>query len=353
MKSTPHKLIDFNIDDYQRLRQGAIETVSKRFYETYPELLDSFGARGVEATKEDIGFTLDFLRPAVEFGFIKPFNDYLSWLCEVLSTRGVSSQLVENMLDWLAEFFEAQSPNDLGNAISRTLKSSIKTLKSNKTTPSNIDQLMPQAWPETVELEQALICGNLKQAKRIIDHQIKSGKSLLDVELHLIQPALYQVGRDWQQNKVTVAQEHLATSTAIVLMAQEFGQVELGESNGKRVICACVEGNKHAVGLRIVADAFELNGWDVMFLGPDLPSKELIQQVSKSLPDMLCLSASMPEHLPVAKAAILEIHKALGNKAPAIMLGGLAVNAFSAISDEIGANLTASDAEKALTASLK
>jgi methanogenic corrinoid protein MtbC1 len=136
-------------------------------------------------------------------------------------------------------------------------------------------------------------------------------------------------------------------------MAQEFGQVELGESNGKRVICACVEGNKHAVGLRIVADAFELNGWDVMFLGPDLPSKELIQQVSKSLPDMLCLSASMPEHLPVAKAAILEIHKALGNKAPAIMLGGLAVNAFSAISDEIGANLTASDAEKALTASLK
>jgi methanogenic corrinoid protein MtbC1 len=339
---------DFDSKEYHSLRQAAIEDVSNRFFETYPELIRSFGERGFEATREDVGFTLDFLRPALEFGQQKSFVEYLVWLSGVLSTRGVPEALIVKMLDWLAEFFESRLPNERGKFVSGVLQSSKSELLSSSASTPEIYKLMPEAWPEYMELEQALLMGNLHAAKELINAHIKSGKSILDVELHLIQPALYQVGIDWQQNKVTVAQEHLATSTALTLMAQEFTQVRTGESSGKKVLCACVEGNEHAVGLRIVADAFELNGWEVEFLGANLPAKELVRRASELLPDLICLSLSMPEHLRAAKSAIAELHRVLGDQTPGIMLGGLAVNAFTSIADELGADASATDARRAV-----
>jgi MerR family transcriptional regulator, light-induced transcriptional regulator len=339
----------FDVTEYQRLRPLAVDIVSQRFFDKYPDLMDSFGERGKEATREDVGYTLDFLRPAVEFGLVTPFTKYLIWLCDILSSRGVDAELVWDMLEWLAEFFETQQANTSGSNISATLYTALKILKYySGDEKSQLDINMPEAWPDADKLEKALLKGDLKQAREIFNEHLKAGKGFLEIELHLIQPALYQVGWDWQKNLVSVAQEHLATSTAITMMALEFSQAELGEPNGKSVICACVEGNNHAVGLRIVADAFELNGWDVKFLGADVPKCELIKMLQADTPDLLCLSLSMPDHLPVAKSTIKEVHLALGEASPAIMIGGLAINAFPAVIDTIGADKAAVNALQAV-----
>lgn len=346
-----HRSTQFSETDIQaflKVREVAIDQVCKRFYEIYPDLLPTFGARGVEATREDIGYTLDFLRPALEFGYIKPFVDYLFWLTEVLTTRGVSAQHVLTMLDWLAECFETEMGNEQGATIAALLRSAKADVISKQRVASGIDEHMPEAWPEYVDLEKALLKGDLRSAKEIFDKRTAEGNSLLELELHLVQPALYQVGRDWQQNKVTVAQEHLATSTAITLMAQEFTRTKRGVPNGKKVICACVKGNNHAVGIRIVADAFELNGWEVLFLGKDVSSQDLIERTRAFEPHLICLSVSIAEHLQIAKSTIKSLHMTFAEKVPAIMLGGLAVNAHTPLAQVVGADLFAPDAKKAL-----
>lgn len=340
--------LPFDKDVFLAVRQSAIEDVTHRFCTKYPILLSSFGTRGIEATREDIAYTIEFLRPVLEFGHMKPFSDYLLWLSEVLSSRGVPSRLVEEMLEWLAEFYEQALPGENGAFISSTLKQAIGLLDEGTSMVSQIETYMPEAWPETLQLEHALLTGNLSEARAVIHSHMRSGKTLLEVEMHLIQPALYQVGKDWQRNKVSVAQEHLATATAITLMAQEFARVESGPSNGKQVVCACVEGNHHAVGLRIVADAFEINGWEVIFLGPDVSTRDLVSLIEKSQPDLVCLSLSMPDHLSSARSVIQQLHKSLGDQSPAIMIGGLAINAFPNLSVYLGADLSASDATGAV-----
>jgi len=191
----------------------------------------------------------------------------------------------------------------------------------------------------------ALLAGSCDDAMVIFKAKLAEGHSLLATEVHLLQPALYQIGRDWQCNTVSVAQEHLATATAITLMSRAFTEVDLPPSNGKRVLCACVEGNQHAVGLRMVADAFELDGWSVCYLGPNRSSAELVAEIEKFHPTLVCLSLSMPHHLPVAKEAISRFHATFGSETPAVMVGGLAINAFPDLAPITGADDSAADAE--------
>jgi methanogenic corrinoid protein MtbC1 len=236
------------------------------------------------------------------------------------------------MLDWLAECFETEMGNEQGATIAALLRSAKADVISKQRVASGIDEHMPEAWPEYVDLEKALLKGDLRSAKEIFDKRTAEGNSLLELELHLVQPALY----------------HLATSTAITLMAQEFTRTKRGVPNGKKVICACVKGNNHAVGIRIVADAFELNGWEVLFLGKDVSSQDLIERTRAFEPHLICLSVSIAEHLQVAKSTIKSLHMTFAEKVPAIMLGGLAVNAHTPLAQVVGADLFAPDAKKAL-----
>lgn len=300
------------------------------------------------ACREDIGFTLDFLRPVLEFGLLKPFLDYICWISEVLTSRGMPSQHVRDMLAWIGEFFEAElEPADF-RLLNDALIKAAGGIGTDPAISSRIDENMPEPWAETDELARMLLAGDARAVRALFDSKLQAGLSLLQVEVHLLQPAMYQIGREWQNNEVSVAQEHLATATALTAMAQAHLHVEIPTVTDKKVLCACVATNQHVVGLQIVSDAFEANGWDVMLLGADVPTPDLIRQIQLFAPSLVCLSVSMPEHLSIARDAISRMREVLGDQVPGIMLGGLAINGIGAVVETLGADFGASDAEGVL-----
>lgn len=102
-------------------------------------------------------------------------------------------------------------------------------------------------------------------------------------------------------NTVSVAQEHLATATAQTLLVQLFAAQEPVAPCGRRFLLACVEGNHHALGLRMVADAFELGGWDVACLGANMPARYIAGMTEQVKPELVGLSVSLPQHLRAAR----------------------------------------------------
>ena len=119
----------------------------------------------------------------------------------------------------------------------------------------------------------ALLAGCQREALAVVNRCIDSGHSLVDVELHVIQPSLYHIGEEWQANRVSVAKEHMATAIALSVMTMGLLRSPPPAAIDRRVLLACVAGNHHAVGLRMVADAFQLAGWDVQYLGADVPTR--------------------------------------------------------------------------------
>jgi methanogenic corrinoid protein MtbC1 len=63
----------------------------------------------------------------------------------------------------------------------------------------------------------ALVAGDLASAERLIED---SGTDVRTLYLEVLQPALYEIGRRWEEAEISVAQEHLASATTQSLMAR-------------------------------------------------------------------------------------------------------------------------------------
>lgn len=333
---------------YQELRADAINAVTERFYSSHGSIYAQFGPRGREACREDLAFHLDFLRPVLEFGIIQPMVDYLRWLASVLVTRGVPSEHLALSLEWFSEFFAATMQGPDAHAIVAALDGiRARYLEPDLAQPA-IDAMMPQAWPESTAFESALLAGDRYGAESVLDDCLAQGRSLVDAELHIIQPALYGIGRKWQNNEVTVVQEHLATAIAQAVMSVGLGKSTVSASNGSRIVLACVEGNNHAVGLQMVADAFLLAGWEVQYLGANVPTNGLLRHIAQYKPDLVGLSVSFAQQLRVVKTIMSQLTQAHGIARPPVIIGGLAINQFDRLAGQLGADATSQDARSAV-----
>ncbi len=329
------------------LHAEAVSVVTERFYATHGSLYERFGSRGREACREDLAFHLEFLRPVLEFGLLQPMVDYLHWLNGVLSARAIPTEHLSQSLDWLAEFFQDRMEASEGAIVVEALLAARTCFHKTNDTP-----LMPLAprepWAEMAEFQAALLGGNHREAHAILQRCIDNGHSLVELELHIIQPALYDIGEKWQANQVSVAQEHMATAIAQSVMAVALQNSQPPPSVNKRVLLACVEGNNHALGLQMVADAFLLAGWEVQYLGANVPTLSLIQQVAEWKPDLVGLSVSFPQQLRVAKAIIAQLYERFGRQRPAVIVGGLAFNRFRGLADVVGADIFGTDSKAAV-----
>lgn len=65
------------------------------------------------------------------------------------------------------------------------------------------------------------------------------------------------------------------------MLASAYVQATFAPPVGKTAMFACVEGNHHSIGLHMLSDAFETAGWDVLFLGANLPLMDLTREVDK------------------------------------------------------------------------
>lgn len=347
-ETTPWLLQGDGLERFSALRGEAIRFATAESRKAWPELFARFGARGLEACAEDIGFHLDFLQPALESGDLSPFTAYLGWLAQVLASRGIPGDSLPRSLDDLSTFF-ARQLGDAAAPVVAALEAGRAALAAG-IAPTAYDQPCPAQWDEAAAFGDALLAGRRSDASALFNQALDRAQSLPGAEIHVIQPALYDVGRRWQRNQASVAQEHLATALAQTLMAQGFGRVQPAADNGLKALFACPAGNHHAVGLRMVADAFEIAGWTVHYLGANVPLPALLAQVRALGPDLVGLSASLPHQLRGLREAVAALRLACADDCPTIAVGGLAFNQFPAIAGSVGAELLGADAVSAARA---
>jgi methanogenic corrinoid protein MtbC1 len=140
---------------------------------------------------------------------------------------------------------------------------------------------------------QHLLDGQKADCKRIVSTILDTDIEIKELYERLFQRSLYRVGELWEQNRISVAVEHLATSITEGLLHLVYPKIFAAEHHGKKAVVSCVANEYHQVGAKMVADIFELNGWDGYFLGANTPVDDLLQLIDEKSPDMLGLSLSI------------------------------------------------------------
>lgn len=194
----------------------------------------------------------------------------------------------------------------------------------------------------------ALLAGSRREAFGVIELARAEGLGIRGLYLDVFQPAMRDIGRLWQENRITVADEHLATAITQAAMARLYQELfQALPDPGPLLVAACADNERHELGLRMICDVLEMDGWDTVFLGASVPVEDLVEMVRIRRPQVVALSASIAPHVGRVREAIRAIRGTEGGAAPLIAVGGRAFMDDPDLAERLGADLTAKDAVEA------
>ncbi len=150
----------------------------------------------------------------------------------------------------------------------------------------------------------------------------------------VVTAALVEIGRRWQDGRISVAEEHVATAIAQSALAS-FYPTFPWPLQGPRGVVACVSGERHELGARMAADLLVCDGWNVMFVGADVPLDALLALVQREQPRFVGLSVALPARLPRVSEAIATLRRDV--PAVRIVVGGAVVASGEAAALEVDA----------------
>ncbi|GAA2765727.1 cobalamin B12-binding domain-containing protein [Streptomyces paradoxus] len=195
--------------------------------------------------------------------------------------------------------------------------------------------------PWADKLWAAVRAGDEYAAVDVVTDALAAGLEPEAVLLDVIGAVQHKVGIEWAANRMSVADEHAATAINDRVIA--VLPTRRPVSGRGRITVACVDQEWHALPARLVSETLRLRGWQVDYLGAQVPTAHLISHVHRTGPDAVCLSSSLPTRLPLAHSAITAVQAA----GTPVMAGGLAFGTDGRYARLLGADAWAPDARAA------
>jgi MerR family transcriptional regulator, light-induced transcriptional regulator len=337
------------IDHLDQFQSEIARTVTEQQFARHPELHDRYGEAGKIKYKKIIEHHLRYLVEAVKLDYPALFDDYLVWSRDYLEWRGYTeSDLKQQMLMTIQVLDDHYSGPQLDE---------ITGVIRNAMTLRNVDQLSsdesyirpdnPYAKESQAYLK-ALLNRDRESAARIISQLVEKNTPIEEIYEQIFQVTQYEVGRLWQRNEVSVGQEHYCTAATQQIMSTLYPKIFSTEKSGKKMTACSVSGELHEIGIRMVADLFELRGWDTDYLGANMPEEEILTWIENHKPHLLAISVTLPVHLSKARHLIELIRRNSTSSGLKILAGGYLFSKDPDLWKKVGADASASSAKEAV-----
>jgi methanogenic corrinoid protein MtbC1 len=321
-------------------RDRVAEDVTEEFLRRHPDWVDRYGDRARARGIEDARFHVDFLAGAIEAGSPEPFAAYVRWAARLLLARRIAPVFLVENLRQIGDALRVRLEGEAAGLVLRTVDAGIAAASEppEVTGPAAEGSLLAAREVFT----QAALAGDRVAAFNVAREAVREGHSVTDVYVDLLETSQREVGRLWESNRVTVAQEHVATAVTQYVVARLYDLLDRGADRRGPAVVTGIEGELHQLGGHMVADLLEADGWDVRFLGTNVPRDGVLRIVEEHRPRLVGISAMMLFNLPKVVALIESLRAARG-PALRIVVGGGLFRSQPGLWREIGADGFASD----------
>lgn len=274
--------------------------------------------------------------------------DQVAWSRSACVARGAPTSDLRLGLAALARVLAREVPPEDGALVASFLAKADAALGGSGV-DSEPEATLPLG-PVAASYLLAVLEGDRTIACRAVLDAVKAGLSVRDAYLKVLIPVQQELGRMWHLNEISVAEEHFATATTMIVMSQLLPLAPRAAANGRAVLSATVDGNTHELGVRMVSDFFEMAGWRSVYLGASVPAADLASAVDDFRIDLFALSAAMPAQLRALEQTIETLRDTLGERCPKIIIGGAALAAAPEAWRVLGADAYCPTAEEAVAA---
>ncbi len=193
----------------------------------------------------------------------------------------------------------------------------------------------------------AVKIGSGRQADKVVEAALESGVLADQIYLDVFQPTGYAVGRLWQENLFSVAQEHLATAIIEREMGNLHSYFSPRQDRQRTLVIGCVDGELHRVGAHMAADFFEQDGWTVYYLGSSVPSATFIAMAREMQADLIGLASQTIYRLPAIIDFMHQL-KSHGLDGLPVMVGGQAFVQQPELVSSLGVHFSGATARDAV-----
>ncbi|KAF0091475.1 MAG: cobalamin B12-binding domain-containing protein [Fusobacteria bacterium] len=300
-------------------------------FENDPKLDKEYDDHRKKLMYEDILINLSYLDTAIEFEDSKIFGDYAIWIYQLLcyimkdlSRDRIKDQMImhyqilnDSLSNVLLEAEAKKADQYIKDAIELTKKEAIMFNESNKF------QLSKYIDVNKKYLDY-LLNYDTQGAYKFVESLIKTGYTLEEIYIDILQEVMHEVGNLWQRQEISVDKEHYCTSTTQVILSQFYPLIFSSAKKGAKILTCTVGSELHEMGARMISDLFEFYGWDSIYLGAAVPNEFVLKAIEENKPDLIALSVTMPQHLTICHDLVKAIKaKNINSK---IAVGGRGFN---------------------------
>jgi MerR family transcriptional regulator, light-induced transcriptional regulator len=328
-------------------RAALAEEAVSRHYELQPELAARYGPGGRAKCLQDLDYHLLYLAEAIGASSPLLFADYVEWAKVLLAGFNIPENDLATNLICLREALQKRVSAGAGAIAAEYIQAGTAKLSKPVKSPSFINEESPLHSLAGHYL-QALLRSDRRAASQMILDAVQQGTSVKDIYLRVFQPVQQEIGRLWQTNRISVAQEHYCTAATQLVMSQLYPYIFAGDKIGRRLIASCVGGELHEIGIRMVADFFEMEGWDTYYLGANTPTASILQSIEERRADVLAISATMTFHLSKVTQLIDKVRASEIGRGIKILVGGYPFNVSPELWRQVGADGYSTDAQQAI-----
>lgn len=322
--------------------------VIEKQWELHPEFDTIFDAEGRKKCLEDTKYHISYLSDACLHNSVTLFKEYTSWLKVLMDSLGISLDSVKENYKILGETIEQAGPLGIGEKAKKILKESLDYAFSQPKEPESYLSPDKPLGEEAMNCLNLLLGGRRREASDEIIRLTEEGVTPKELYLNLFQPIQLEVGRLWHINKISVAQEHFVTASVNMLISQLYPLIFSSQRNGKSFIGASIGKELHEIGIRMVTDFLEMEGWDTYFIGSNTPVSTVLNEIKTKKPDLLGLSVTISAHLKDLSSLVSLIREDPEIASIPILVGGYPFNLDKDLWEKMGADGYAKDAEEAV-----
>ena len=324
----------------------------RHYQEKHKKVISNFSARQKVSALEDFKYHITNLQESLAIHNPSLFIDYIRWAQVILMSRHLPMDYLPSTLAALNEVLKKELPSDFHAESDSIIKKGIAVLKEvPREPPSYITGENPRHAVAQSFLE-ALVAADREKAWTIIEEAVASGVPVQDIYLQVFQPVLRETGRLWQIRRLSIAQEHYVTASTLIFISRLHQQIlssgSITRRRGKVLVAGCVSDELHDVGIRMVADFFELDGWDTYFIGGNTPAQSMLEAVHDRNADVVAVSSTMASHIRVVHYLVRSLRADPKTGKVKIIVGGYPFTLVPDLWKQLGADAYAGNAGEAV-----
>jgi DNA-binding transcriptional MerR regulator/methylmalonyl-CoA mutase cobalamin-binding subunit len=153
----------------------------------------------------------------------------------------------------------------------------------------------------------------------------------------LLVPLMQRIGDLWHQGVLRPIHEHMASSVVRSFLGGMRNAYH-AEATAPHLVVTTPARQHHELGALIAAATAAGEGWQVTYLGPDLPPEEIAAAALQKGARAVALSITYPPDDPILVDELKKLRRLLGPRTT-LIVGGRAVPNYIGVLDEIGAHV--------------